>query len=56
MITIKELHKKTLPENKKKAVKRDIISYYLWRPICDFSTILLIGTNVTATTITKIAY
>ncbi len=56
MITIKELHEKTLPENKKKAVKRDVISYYLWRPICDFSTILLIGTNVTATTITKISF
>lgn len=56
MITIKELHKKTLPENKKKAVKRDIISYYLWRPICDYLTILLINTNITATTITKVSF
>lgn len=56
MITIKELHKKTLPESKKKAVKRDVISYYLWRPICDLSTILLINTNITATTITKISF
>lgn len=56
MITIKELHKKTLPENKKKAVKRDIISYYLWRPICDQLTIFLINTNITATTITKISF
>lgn len=56
MITIKELHKKTLPEHKKKAVKRDIISYYLWRPLCDFITIILLDTNISATAITKISF
>ena len=56
MITIKELHKKTLPESKRNAVKRDVISYYLWRPICDLTTLLLINTNITATTITKMSF
>lgn len=52
MITIEELHKKTLPEHKRVFVKIDIISYYLCRPICDYLTILLLNTNISANTIT----
>lgn len=56
MISIKELHKKTLPERKKKSVKIDFISYYLWRPICDFISILLIKTTLKPTTITIFSF
>lgn len=56
MMTIKELHKKTLPEYKKEYVKIDYISYYLWRPICDLMTILLLNTNITATDVTIVSF
>lgn len=55
-ISIKELHKKTLPENKKKAVKIDFISYYLWRPLCDFLSTLFIKTNISATSVTIFSF
>lgn len=55
-MTIKELHKKTLPEYKKKYVKIDFVSYYLWRPICDLMTIFLLKTNVTATGVTIVSF
>mgnify|MGYP000925674063 CR=1 FL=1 len=55
-ITIKKLHEKTLPEYKKNYVKIDFVSYYLWRPICDIMTILLLDTNVTATCVTVISF
>ena len=55
MMTLEELHKKTLPEHKKAAVKIDFVSYYLWRPICDFFSILLMG-KIEATTVTIISF
>lgn len=55
-MTIKELHKKTLPEYKRKYVKIDFVSYYLWRPICDLMTIFLLKTNVTATEVTILSF
>ena len=55
MMTFEELHKKTLPEHKKTAVKIDFVSYYLWRPICDFLSIMLIG-KIRATTVTIISF
>lgn len=55
MMTFNELHKKTLPEHKKAAVKIDFVSYYLWRPICDFVSILLMG-KISATTVTIISF
>lgn len=55
MIDFKELHKKTLPEHKKVAVKIDFVSYYLWRPICDLVSILLMG-RISATTITIVSF
>lgn len=55
MMTFEELHKKTLPEHKKASVKIDFVSYYLWRPICDFLSILLIG-KIEATTVTIISF
>lgn len=55
MMTFKELHKKTLPEHKKAAVKIDFVSYYLWRPICDFISILLME-KIEATTVTVISF
>lgn len=55
MITFEELHKKTLPEHKKAAIKIDIISYYLWRPVCDFFSILFMG-KIGATTVTIISF
>lgn len=55
MISFEELHKKTLPEHKKAAVKIDVVSYYLWRPICDFLSILLMG-KIGATTVTIISF
>lgn len=55
MMTFEELHKKTLPEHKKAAVKIDFVSYYLWRPICDFLSILLID-KIGATTVTIISF
>ena len=56
MITFKELHKKTLPEHKKQYVKLDVVSYYLWRPICDFITILLLKTSISATSVTILSF
>lgn len=55
MITLDELHKRTLPEHKKAAVKIDVVSYYLCRPICDYLSILLMG-KVSATTVTIISF
>lgn len=55
MLTIKELHKKTLPEHKKAAVKIDVVSYYLWRPICDFCSIILMN-KISATAVTIISF
>lgn len=55
MMTFEELHKKTLPEHKKAAVKIDFVSYYLWRPICDFLSILLMG-KIEATTVTILSF
>lgn len=55
MISLNELHKKALPEQKKKAVKIDVVSYYLWRPICDLLSIFLIG-KVSATTVTIFSF
>lgn len=56
MISFQELHRKTLPEKKRKSVKIDIISYYLWRPICDFLSILLIRTKIKPTTVTVFSF
>lgn len=56
MISFEELHKKTLPEKKKKFVKVDFVSYYLWRPLCDFISILLMPTKVTPTTVTIFSF
>lgn len=56
MISFAELHKKTLPEKKKKFVKADVVSYYLWRPLCDFISILLIPTRVTPTAVTIFSF
>lgn len=56
MISIKQLHEKTLPEKKKKFVKMDVISYYLWRPICDILTVFLLNTSISATTVTIISF
>lgn len=55
-ISIKDLHQRTLPKEKKKAVKIDFISYYLWRPLCDFLSVLLINTNIEATTVTIFSF
>lgn len=55
-ISIKELHQRTLPEEKKKAVKIDFISYYLWRPLCDLISVVLINTNIKATTVTIFSF
>ncbi|WP_278838684.1 CDP-alcohol phosphatidyltransferase family protein [Ligilactobacillus saerimneri] len=56
MISFEELHRKTLPEKKKKFVKVDVISYYLWRPLCDFISILLMPTNITPTMVTIFSF
>ncbi|UEL48692.1 CDP-alcohol phosphatidyltransferase family protein [Terrisporobacter hibernicus] len=56
MISIKELHKKTLPEYKRQFVKIDYVSYYLWRPICDYMTILFLNTKITATAVTIVSF
>ena len=56
MISRKELHKKTLPEHKKIFVKTDVVSYYLWRPICDYLTILLLDSSVSPTGITILSF
>lgn len=56
MISFEELHKKTLPEKKRKAVKIDIISYYLWRPLCDFLSILIMPTRITPTMVTIFSF
>ena len=56
MISIKELHEKTLPDYKKKFVKMDYVSYYLWRPICDYATIVLLNTKITANFITILSF
>lgn len=56
MISFEELHKKTLPEKKKKFVKVDVVSYYLWRPLCDFISILLMPTNITPTMVTIFSF
>ncbi len=56
MITFKELHSKTLPEYKRKYVKMDVVSYYLWRPVCDLISILLMNTPVSATGVTIVSF
>lgn len=56
MISLEELHKKTLPEKKKKFVKADIVSYYLWRPLCDLISIILMPTRVTPTAVTIFSF
>lgn len=56
MISFEELHKKTLPEKKKKFVKADIVSYYLWRPLCDLISIILMPTRVTPTAVTIFSF
>ena len=56
MISFEELHKKTLPEKKKKFVKVDFVSYYLWRPLCDFISILLMPTKITPTMVTIFSF
>lgn len=55
-ISIKKLHQETLSEEKKKAVKADFVSYYLWRPLCDFISTILIDTNIKATTVTIFSF
>lgn len=56
MISLKELHSRTLPPEKKKAVKIDFVSYYLWRPLCDRISILLMSTNLTPTVVTIFSF
>ena len=56
MISFKELHAKTLPEKKKKSVKIDIVSYYIWRPMCDFLSILMMPTKITPTGVTIFSF
>ena len=56
MISFEELHRKTLPEKKKEFVKVDFVSYYLWRPLCDFISILLMPTKVTPTMVTIFSF
>ena len=56
MISFEKLHKKTLPEKKKKFVKVDFVSYYLWRPLCDFISILLMPTKITPTGVTIFSF
>ena len=56
MISFEELHRKTLPEKKKKFVKVDFVSYYLWRPLCDFISILLMPTKITPTGVTIFSF
>ena len=56
MISFKQLHEKTLSEHKKIFVKMDVVSYYLWRPICDFLSILLLKTKITANTVTILSF
>ena len=56
MISRKQLHEKTLPEEKKKYVQIDYVSFYLWRPICDYVTILLLDTKITATLVTILSF
>lgn len=55
-MTIKELHKKTLPEHKRKSVKIDVVSFYIWRPICDLLTILFLKTKTTANQVTIVSF
>lgn len=55
-ISISDLHKRTLSKEKKKAVKIDFVSYYLWRPICDFLSTILINTKVEATSVTIFSF
>lgn len=55
-ISIKDLHQRTLPKEKKKAVKIDFVSYYLWRPLCDFISTIIINTNIKATTVTIFSF
>ncbi len=56
MLTIKQLHEKTLPEYKRKFVKVDFVSYYLWRPICDFVSIVLMDTKITPNDVTIVSF
>lgn len=55
-ITIEKLHEVTLPPEKKKSVKIDFVSYYLWRPICDRISIWLMPTNITPTAVTVFSF
>lgn len=55
-ISLEELRRVTLPDKKKKEVKIDIISYYICRPICDYLTIRLLNTPVSANTVTKVSF
>lgn len=50
---IKEVRKKTLPEEKRGEAKIDFVTYYIIRGIADLLTVPLVKLKVNATTVTK---
>ena len=52
---IKKLREKTLPKDKRSEVKKDLIVYYIIRPIADILTFPCLKIKISATTVTKIS-
>lgn len=50
---IKEVRKKTLPEEKKEEAKIDIVTYYIIRGIADLLTLPFVKLKISATAVTK---
>ena len=56
MIKYRELVKKTMPESKRKSASKDILGFYLLRPIENLICIPLISAGVPATSITVFSF
>ena len=52
---IKKLREKTLPKDKSAEVKKDLIAYYIIRPLGDILTLPCLKLKISATTVTKIS-
>ncbi|MGI5895438.1 MAG: CDP-alcohol phosphatidyltransferase family protein [Oscillospiraceae bacterium] len=55
MMTLNEVREKCLTKEKKAALKRDILCYYLVRPFCDMMTIPCVKLKISATAVTKVS-
>lgn len=54
-MTLNEVREKCLTKEKKAALKRDVLCYYLVRPFCDMMTIPCVKLGISATMVTKIS-